>query len=104
MRTPEALGEWLRANGYELPASIQPTIDEYTNAGFDFIALRMKPGAGVRQMKPVRVVSPGASPVLPLRMVASGTGAEVAITLFVIGEGRWETKNFPNGVVPQAQE
>jgi hypothetical protein len=32
-------------------------------------------------------------------MVSAGTGANVNITLFVIGEGRWETENFPNGAV-----
>jgi hypothetical protein len=33
-------------------------------------------------------------------MVAVGTGANVAITLYVIGEGRWEAKNFPNTQIP----
>ncbi len=48
-------------------------------------------------MKPVRIVSPGMSPTLPLRMVAAGTGANVDITLFVIGEGAWVPQNFPVG-------
>ncbi len=50
-------------------------------------------------MKPVRIISPGMSPTLPLRMVAAGTGANVDITLFVIGEGRWAPQNFPTGIV-----
>ena len=78
---------------------MSPIIDAYTTAGFDFIALRLQPGMGVQQMKPVRVVTPGASPSLPLRMVAAGTGPQVAITLFVIGEGRWEPQNFPSGAL-----
>ncbi len=32
-------------------------------------------------------------------MVAAGTGPTVAITLFVIGEGRWEPQNFPSSAV-----
>jgi len=40
----EALGDWLRANGYEIPAAIQPVIDSFSTAGFDFIALRLAPG------------------------------------------------------------
>ena len=35
-------------------------------------------------------------------MVAAGTGLEVAITLYVIGEGRWEAQNFPNAVLDPA--
>lgn len=96
---PGSLYDWLSSHGFAVDASIEPTIDAYEAEGFDFIALRLIPGANVRQMAPVRVVSPGASSVLPLRMVAAGTGANVAITLFVIGEGRWETANFPNNLV-----
>jgi hypothetical protein len=96
---PNALPNWLTSNGFAIDASIEPILSAYATEGFDFIALKLSPGADVRQMKPVRVVSPGASPVLPLRMVAAGTGANVDITLFVIGEGRWDAENFPNAVV-----
>jgi hypothetical protein len=97
---PDALPMWLTSHGYAIDPSITPVINAYVNEGFDFIALRLQPGLGVQQMKPVRVVSPGASPTLPLRMVAAGTGANVDLTLFVISEGRWETdKNFPNALV-----
>jgi hypothetical protein len=98
--TPGALNDWLDDNGYAVDDGTQPIIDAYVAEGFDFIALRLQPNAGVRQMKPVRVVTPGASPALPLRMVAAGTGAEVAIVLYVIGEGRWTTENFPASTLP----
>ncbi len=91
-----ALTDWLKGHGYAIDASIQTVVDNYEKEGFDFIALRLQPGQGVQSMKPVRVRTVGASPTLPLRMVAAGTGANVAITLFVIGEGRWTTQNFPS--------
>jgi hypothetical protein len=96
---PNALPAWLTSHGYNIDPSVAPIIDAYTSEGFDFIALRLLPGQGVQQMKPVRVVTPGSSNALPLRMVAAGTGESVAITLFVIGEGRWEAQNFPNASI-----
>ncbi len=96
---PNALPTWLTSHGYVIDASVQPIIDAYTSEGFDFIALRLLPGEGVQQMKPVRVVMAGGGVSLPLRMVAAGTGSNTAITLFVIGEGRYEAQNFPNGQV-----
>ena len=93
---PGVLVDWLKMYNFAVDASIQPIIDQYTAEGFDFIVMRLQPEFGVQSMKPVRVISPGASPALPLRMVAAGTGAETAVTLFVIGEGRWEAQNFPN--------
>lgn len=98
--TPGALNAWLTMHDYAVDADIQPIIDAYVAEGFDFIALRLLPDKGVSAMKPVRVVTPGASPTLPLRMVAAGTGANVGIKLFVITEGRFATKNFPNATVP----
>jgi len=99
-QTPGVLNDWLDNAGYKLDPSTQPVVDAYVKEGFDFIALKLQPGKDVKAMKPVRVVSPGASPTLPLRMVAIGTGANVAITLFLISEGRWQAKNFDNKVVP----
>lgn len=97
--TPGALNDWLSQNGYAVDPSVEPVIDAYVAEGFDFIALRLSPGQGVRSMRPVRVVTPGASPALPLRMVAAGTGAVTDVTLFVIAEGRWQAQSFPNAVI-----
>jgi hypothetical protein len=97
---PGALNEWLTQSGFAIDPSTQPVIDKYVAEGFDFIALKLQPDKDVREMKPVRVISPGASPTLPLRMVAIGTGPEVAITLYILAEGRWEADNFPNVQVP----
>jgi hypothetical protein len=96
---PNALYDWLVANKYDIPASTQPIIDAYVNEKFDFIAMRLAPGQGVQAMQPVRVVSPGAGLSLPLRMVAAGAGANVGITLYVIGDGRYQVQNFPNGLI-----
>ncbi|MRG92041.1 DUF2330 domain-containing protein [Polyangium spumosum] len=98
--TPGALNDWLDNAGYAVDPSTQPVIDAYVAEKFDFIAIKLQPGKDVKSMKPVRIVMPGASPTLPLRMVAIGTGANVAVTLFMITEGRWEAKNFNNVVAP----
>ena len=92
---PTALGNWLTSHGYDIPADVQPVIDAYVKSGFDFLAMKLVPGATIQAMRPVRVTTQGASPVLPLRMVAAGTGASVGITLWVLGDGRYEPQNFP---------
>ncbi len=97
---PNALEHWLASNGYVLPDAMRPTISAYVSGGFDFIALRLQPGLGVQAMQPVRVVTQGADLSLPLRMVAAGVGATVGITLYVIGEGRYEAAApFQNAVI-----
>ena len=96
---PGALNDWLDEHNYAVPDELQPTIDSYVAEGFDFIALRLVPGAGVNQMSPVRITTQGASFTLPLRMVAAGTGAQTALSLFIIAEGRYAAENFANSEV-----
>jgi hypothetical protein len=100
---PGALEAWLGQNGFDLPASFKPTVAAYVNEGFDFIALKLQPGEGVRAMVPVRIVTPGADPTLPLRMVAAGVGANVGVELYVISEGRYHPQNFPDAQIDFTQ-
>lgn len=92
---PGGLDKWLADNGYNVPPDVEPVIAAYVKEKFNFLALKLKPGANVQSMRPVRVTSQGGTATLPLRMVAAGTGATVGITLWVMAEGRYETQNFP---------
>lgn len=96
---PDALNTWLREHGYAIPQISDPIIASYVKEGFDFIALRLSPGKDARSMEPIRIVSPGTDTSLPLRLMQIGAGANVAITLYVIGEGRYRTANFPDVAV-----
>jgi hypothetical protein len=94
-----ALRTWLTDHGYVLPDAIAPVIDAYVSEGFGFLAVKLVPGLGTSRMVPIRIAFDGASPSLPLRMVAAGTGANVGIKLFVLGDGRWEAQNFDNAEI-----
>jgi len=97
--TGDALTAWLTQNGFNIPEDIKPIINQYVTEKFNFLALRLRPGQGINSMRPVRVTTQGASPVLPLRMVAAGTGANVGITLWIISEGRYEPQNFQSFII-----
>jgi hypothetical protein len=90
-----ALTNWLDSHGYAIAPAVVPVIAAYVSDQFDFLALKLVPGVGVQSMQPVRVTSNGASVSLPLRMVAIGTGATTGISIWVVGDGRWEPQNFP---------
>jgi MYXO-CTERM domain-containing protein len=98
-----ALNDWLTGHGYAIPASTQPIITSYVTAGFDFLALKLIPGAGVQSMQPVRVTSQGAALSLPLHMVAVGTGPTTGITIWVVADGRYEPKNFPTFTIADSE-
>lgn len=100
---PTALSDWLTANGYSIPAAVQPIVAAYVSEGLDFLALKLTPGQGVSAMRPVRVTTSGAGLSLPLRMVAAGTGATVGITLWVVGAGRYEPQNFQSFIIDPSE-
>lgn len=93
---PNALTDWLTKNGFTIADDIKPVIGKYVEERFNFLALKLVPGKGVQDMRPVRVTTTGAGAVLPLRMVAAGTGPTVGITLWIVSEGRYEPQNFPS--------
>jgi len=98
-----ALNNWLTQHGYQIPSSTKPVIDAYVTEGFDFLALKLIPGAGVQAMQPVRVTSHGAAPSLPLHMVAVGTGATTGITIWVVADARWQPSNFPTFTIADSE-
>lgn len=98
---PMAVRDWLRSNGYTVPAAVEPIIDHYTAMRMDYVALRLRPGEGINRMSPIRVTLDGAQPVLPLRMIAAGVADRVGISLVVISASRYEAQNFPNGEIAE---
>ncbi len=96
---PQALIKWADEHGYNVDPSLLPVIRHYVERGMDFIILRLAPDAGVTQMEPVRVRYEGISPQLPLRMVAAGASGEISLLVWVIGEGRYDTQNFPTRTI-----
>lgn len=100
--TPGALGQWLDMHGYAIPADVKPILDDYAAQGFDFIAARLTPGQGVAQIKPLRVVTKGALTTFPMRMLAAGAKKNVALSLFVVTEGRSSIKGFPSATITGA--
>jgi hypothetical protein len=90
------LDAWLEGHGYEIPTATRAVIEHYIEMQFDFIVLRMRPGAGVHQMQPVRITTRGYSPVLPLRMIAAGVADKVGLTLMVVADTRMQAHGFAN--------
>jgi hypothetical protein len=91
---PGAIVGWLRANKYLVPPDVEPLLGQYVTAGFDFVAVRLRNGASLRAMTPIRVSWKDARVTLPLRMARAGGGEKVGISLFVIADRRFAPKNY----------
>ena len=81
-----ALNNWLTQNGFSIPADVTPVVDEYVTEGFDFLAMKLLPGAGVQStdalhgVRVKRVESCGAE-------TAGATAVKGAVVARVAGGG-----------------
>jgi hypothetical protein len=102
-KDPGSIRAWLVDNGFKIPDDIGPVLDEYTSEGFDFIALRVRPGGATVGLQPLRLTTPGADPTLPLRMSRAGVKTKAALTVFAIGEGRYRVQGFEELAVERSR-
>ena len=83
----QTLEAWLTAHHYAVPSNGRAAVDHYTALQSGWVVLRLRPGEGVARMRPVRITLDGYVPTLPLRMIASGAGDALGVTLFVAAAG-----------------
>jgi hypothetical protein len=100
---PNALTDWLSTQGYDLPMNLEPMLTGYIVAGWDFIAIKVVPGAGVDAPQPIRITTPGAIGALPLRIMAAGAGPTLPTTLYVVAQGRMSPSASVSFTVDPAQ-
>lgn len=101
---PNALTKWLADNGYAIPKSFEPTLASYVAEKFDFLALKLRPGAETNAIRPIRVAFDGASNVVPMRASAAGPLEKLGITMYVVAEGSaYAPSNYPVFTLPSQQ-
>jgi MYXO-CTERM domain-containing protein len=91
---PGALVAWLRGNGYGIPAAADPVLRDYVARGHYFVALKLRPQADVTALEPLSVRYAGSEPCIPLRITSISSAPLLAITAFVVGDGRAMPRNY----------
>ena len=95
-----ALGEWLKANGYyqNFSPRLAQTLQPYADQGWYFIAVRVQPGVSGDMLKgnldPLWVTFVADNLVYPMRASANATNRQ-AVTIYVLADHRvTKTKAF----------
>jgi hypothetical protein len=112
---PMTIFDWITAQGYVVPGSIQqnpdgaigdnhmPTaLDYYVTQHMDFVTVQFAPTTYVRLMPPVRITLDGYDPELPLRGISVGGTEQVGVVLMVLASSRVDVTGFPNARLDQA--
>ena len=90
----EAAVTWLGDNGFLVSPDAAPYMQPYADAGMNFLAARLLPGAGVDAIKPLRMTYTG-PPMIPLELTAVSAEPELTVTAFVFGAETYVPRDQP---------
>lgn len=108
-----ALGDWLKANGYNLPPEIAKALEPYVAQGWFYIAVRLSPGAGTDELTgildPLWITFDYDQIVYPMRPSALARN-RLTVFLYILADHRvqksfgYEYVQFANWVDPTTLE
>ncbi len=73
---------------------MEPLIDVYVEEGFVFLAMKLRPDAGVQDVEPVKVTYPSGAPMIPLRLTAVAANPNMAVMVWVYAEEQAAPANY----------
>lgn len=85
---------WLTTNGYDLPASAIPMLDDYVAGGQRFVALRLRNDASVAEIQPIILSFGVLPPCLPIRLTAIATTPDLPIVAHFLASTRATPRNY----------
>jgi len=100
----DELGTWLNAHSYAVPEGARPIFERYVNAGWHWIAMRVRPElTDVPELAPHPVTYTYGDSALVYPLVISRLSADpkTEIVLYVLARSRYASANWANTTVEQ---
>ncbi|MFF9341764.1 MULTISPECIES: DUF2330 domain-containing protein [unclassified Streptomyces] len=101
---PEALGTWLRTNGFELPDRLTPELRPYVDRKWEYVAVRLAPEKrGERlygELTPLRITFASTELVYPMRLSRLAATPQT-LGLSILAAHRMEPRSAIGGERPE---
>ncbi|MFL9684034.1 DUF2330 domain-containing protein [Streptomyces sp. KL110A] len=101
---PEALGTWLRANGFELPDRLTPELRPYVERKWEYVAIRLAPEKRDErlygELTPLRVTFASPELVYPMRLSRLAATPQT-LGLSILAAHRMEPRSAIGGDRPE---
>ncbi len=85
---PEALGWWLRDNGYDVPATADPIVASYVKMGWYFVGLKLRKGEEAGALQPIVLRMDSDEACVPLRLTAIAAVEDMPVHVWFLADGR----------------
>ncbi|MGW6390124.1 DUF2330 domain-containing protein [Streptomyces sp. NPDC055103] len=101
---PEALGDWLSANGFELPERLTDALRPYVDRKWEYVAVRLAPAEKDAvlsgELTPLRIAFASPELVYPMRLSRLAKDAQ-SLGLHILADHRMEPRSPIGGDTPE---
>lgn len=101
---PEALGDWLRTNGFELPERLTGALQPYVEQKWEYVAVRLAPqekdAVLQGELTPLRITFASPELVYPMRLSRLAKTSQT-LGLSILAEHRMEPRSPIGGDAPE---
>jgi hypothetical protein len=91
---PDALTEWLREHGYQVPEEIEPVIATYVEQGMYFLAMRLRQDSATQDIQPIVITYEADRVVFPIRMTAVAAVEDMPIKIWIFADEQYVPTNY----------
>lgn len=99
---PEAVVNWLVANGYQLGELGPQLLAPYVDAGMHFLALRLAPDRELGDLQPIAMTYAADTPMIPIQLTAIATEPDLGVTAWILGQDRAVPVNYRHVQINEA--
>ncbi len=96
----EGAVQWLVEEGFLVNDTMAPYMQPYLNGGMLFIASKLIAGAGVEEIKPLKMRFQAERPMIPLQLTAVAAEPELTVTAFIYAAEHFAPVDHPILGVP----
>jgi hypothetical protein len=101
---PDALGTWLRGNGFALPARLKNALRPYVEQDWEYVAVRLAPDRGGAPLSgtldPLHLTFASDAPVYPMRLSRLAATPQ-SLRLYVLSSHRMRPETTIGGEAPR---
>ncbi len=90
----DAAVEWLRDNGYDVPAGAPGLLGPYLEDGLYLLALRLKKGADAGSIRPIVLTYDADRPMIPIKLTAVAANDDMGVLAWLLGDAQAVPQNY----------
>jgi hypothetical protein len=83
---PDALIDWLNAEGFLVTPEMEPVVSGYVDMGMGFMAMKLAADAQVSDIQPISLTFDGDEPMVPIVIASVAAEPEMGIIVLIAGE------------------